>query len=254
MKSRVLSLAVLSAGLSMPAVSQTVIVVADPDDVAAGTGLTAAFPELTMTAFGGCVSPPVLSLEATSTTASTGTRVFGHPPSTCPLSDTSDLWFSSPGESAYFRVDFAIPTDFVAIDVIPNDPFDPAVLRAFDCAGDLVDAQTTSGTSGAGVAETAMVVSPAPEIAYVTVENPGEVPNSFALDHLRYRFFCMGEPCPTAAVRVATRSRLRRSNVTRSRPALSQVPLRLPQRPLFPAAPTSPRPPADPRSLCSALP
>lgn len=112
-----------------------------------------------------------------STFASTGNRVFGN-------SSYSHLWFS---DSAEFRVDFARRTNFVSLDLIADDDFDPSALYAYDATGQLLVEAAVTGMAGVGIAETAMISRSQADIAYVVATNPaGMAGQQFLIDRLVY--------------------------------------------------------------------
>ena len=109
--------------------------------------------------------------------ASTGTRVFGPEPPGGVLG-----FGTEPGIT--FRVQFLVPTDFVAIDVIATDGFDPAELSAFDINGNLLaPIFRTEGRQGAGNVQVASLTRSVADIAFITVFEDGE---NFLLDNLRF--------------------------------------------------------------------
>jgi hypothetical protein len=158
----------LASALAVPAQGVTFI---EPDAFANGTDISAAFPNVSLSALG-LASPAVFS--RTSATASTGTRVFGNTYS------SNTLWGSAPGIT--YRADFGNLANFVSIDVIPNNGFDPATLSAYDSGGTLLASFTTSGVTGAGVPEVASISRATPDISYVTVFHPA---NNYYLDNLQ---------------------------------------------------------------------
>ena len=158
--------------LSLASVASVVTV--EPDSFPSDTDISSAFPGVTLSASGAGVSSSVFSRTNTSH-ASTGAQVFGN------SYTTYGLWGSGPGIT--FRADFDAPTDYVAIDVIPNNGYDPATLSAYNSSGVLVASFTTSGTSGSGIPEEASISRGSADIAYVTVFDPS---NNYYLDNLRF--------------------------------------------------------------------
>ena len=150
------------------------VVTVEPDAFPSDTDISSAFPGVTLSASGAGVSPSVFSRTNT-TYASTGTQVFGNSWS------TYGLWGSGPGIT--FRASFDVSTDYVAIDVIPNNGYDPATLSAYNSSGVLVASFKTSGTTGPGVPEEASISRGSADIAYVTVFDPS---NNYYLDNLRF--------------------------------------------------------------------
>lgn len=154
----------------------------DPDSFAFGAEISHAFPDVTLSAFGsGELNGPDVSTPQVfarhSTFASTGNRVFGN-------SSYSHLWFS---DSAEFRVDFARRTNFVSLDLIADDDFDPSVVFAYDSSGQLLVEAAVTGMAGVGIPETATISRSHADIAYVVATNPaGMAGQQFLIDRLVY--------------------------------------------------------------------
>lgn len=130
----------------------------EPDDYASGTILTNVVPGITLTANG---SPtPVTSI--TDSNSSTGSRVFGY--------GGSPHWNSS---SATLRADFISPVDEVSIDIIPNDSSDPAFLRAYDAAGNLVGEDLVPSSTVPGQVYPLSITRPPADIAYILASGQG---------------------------------------------------------------------------------
>jgi hypothetical protein len=152
----------------------------DPDQFPVGTDISFAFPGVALSTHvtdlgGGGATAQVFSRQ--SAHASTGTRVFGN-------SAYSELWFA---DNAEFRAEFIRPTNFVSLDLIADDDFDPAVLRAYGTAGNLLAEAFASGSAGTGVAETARVSRASADIAYIVATNPtGIQGQQFLIDRLVY--------------------------------------------------------------------
>jgi len=154
--------------------------VVDPDAFSVGTDISAAYAGVVLSAFGsGGVNGPDVSgpqvFSRMSPHASTGNRVFGN------VSYT-ELWFA---DSAEFRADFVVPAQFVSLDFISDDGFDPAVLRAYSASGALLAEALVGGNLGVGVAETASIARSSGDIAYVVATNPaGVFGQQFLIDRL----------------------------------------------------------------------
>lgn len=152
----------------------------DPDQFPVGTDISFAFPGVALSTYvteigGSGATAQVFSRQ--SAHASTGNRVFGN-------SAYSELWFA---DNAEFRADFARPTNFVSLDLIADDDFDPAVLRAYGTAGNLLAEAFASGSAETGVAETARISRASADIAYIVATNPTEIQGQqFLIDRLIY--------------------------------------------------------------------
>lgn len=181
---RLRTLAAAVACGSALALAHAAPVVVDPDAFAPGTDLSNAFAGITLSAvglgFGG--GPAIFAVDSLSQanepfTASTGRLVFG---TNAP--DFPHL-FREPSFHA-LRVDFAAPTDSVAIDYISNDAADTGFLQAFDAADNLLGTYTTASLA-ANQFETMTLNFGAASIAYILASglNSG---SSGGLDHLRY--------------------------------------------------------------------
>lgn len=157
--------AVLALTFGGIGIAEAVIVV-DPDAFPEGTNITNAFAGVTLSALG---STPATSsvFSVTCSFSSTGTRVFGH-------DGEYDIYWGLVDDffDASLRADFDSPVDFVSIDFVPNNGYDPGILRAFNSSGDLIETVNTPGTSGAGSVETAMITRLTPDIAYVIASAP----------------------------------------------------------------------------------
>ncbi|QDV25665.1 PEP-CTERM sorting domain-containing protein [Aureliella helgolandensis] len=125
---------------------QAGIIVVDPDGFASGTSLTYAFTGVTITRGSGAT-------DITSALGSTGTQQFSlngrtgffnslpNPPSATLV----DTLAASRSSSSILRFDFSTPTDFVSIDLIPNDSLDPGSIAAFDSAGNQIGFDSFGG-------------------------------------------------------------------------------------------------------------
>lgn len=164
------------------------IVTVEPDDFADGADISNSFPGVALSTADG---NPVFSAEQTSTVASTGTRSFA-------LGTAGNITFAgfnsaspdpfsvaglgSPGN--VLRADFATPTDFVSIDVIPNDNSDPSRLAAYDAAGNLLQVVDEPGIGVADIPVTMSISRPSADIAFILAS--GVTGDTIALDNLRY--------------------------------------------------------------------
>jgi hypothetical protein len=126
------------------------LVVADPDDFAAGTDLRNAFTGITLSVDGNA-SAQVQSFDGTFITgpsggtnvASTGTRVFGHDITGSSINEQDffrnwDAGIAGVTPRTVLRVDFDTETDFVSIDMIADDD-DEFTLQAFSTDGTLLE-------------------------------------------------------------------------------------------------------------------
>lgn len=167
LRMRTAILAAVLALLLCGADAAKAVIVVEPDAFPAGTNISNAFDGVTLSALG---STPVTSsvFSLTCTFSSTGTQVFGH-------DGRWDIYWglvSSSSFDASLRADFDSPANFVSIDFIPNDGYDPGVLQAFNSMGVLLETVTTPGTSGVGSVETATISRATPDIAYVIASAP----------------------------------------------------------------------------------
>jgi len=171
--------AMVGGGLGWTPQAEALTIV-DPDAFAAGTDISGAFAGVTLSASGAGVDGKVFSRTNT-TFASTGTRDFGNSDGGFESPLKFDIWGNGPGIT--FRADFDVLTDFVSIDVIPDNGFDPATLSAFDAGGTLLASFTTSGTSGSTVPEIASITRVTADIAFITVFDSS---NNYHLDNLQF--------------------------------------------------------------------
>jgi len=179
-------------GLSA-SMAYAIVIAVDPDDFIDGTDISNAFPGITLSAIDGgnniLLTPSVFS--QTSSLASTGTQVFGH----------DGIFTTSWARSLLgdLRVDFAQPTDFVSIDIVANDNFDPGFIQAFDTFDTLLGSFTTAGNLGVGVVETASISTGTANIAYVVAS--GIQPEDVVLDNLQFnRVDAIAEPGTVALI------------------------------------------------------
>jgi len=176
-----LAAALVAFALGADVASADPIVVAEPDARPGFSDLTDQYAGLKLTAITSVFSGPVRSFDATTASganASTGGFVFG-------LHDSllgGQPWAEN---NAILRADFALDgAQFVSLDFVANDDFDPGFLRAFD-ENDVLLAEVTSfGTLGTGVVETLSITRGAPDIAYVLAAGFGS--DDLSLDNLVY--------------------------------------------------------------------
>ena len=170
--------------------ANAILITVDPDSFADGTDISNAFSGISLSAIDGgfnvLSTPSVFS--QTSSLASTGTQVFGH--------DGIFVETWAEGLVADLRIDFAQATDFISLDIIANDGFDPGFLAAYDSADALLGSFTTQGDLGSGTPETATISSGSANIAYVIASGLGG--NDVALDNLIYNSATVPEPAVLA--------------------------------------------------------
>lgn len=167
-------------------IAHAVPITVDADDFTDGTDISHTYAGITLSAIDGGfnVITTASVFSQTSSLASTGTQVFGHD------GIFVETWAS--GLVADLRIDFIQATDFVSIDIIANDGFDPAFLQAFNSTGILLDTFTTQGDLGTGVPETATITLASADIAYVIAS--GLSGNDVGLDNLTYNSVAVPEP------------------------------------------------------------
>jgi hypothetical protein len=153
--------------------------VIEPDDYPAGMDLSHVFPGVTLSTVNSDPgNPAVFSLVPTMPYyASTGARVFGH------AGDYPVHWVMetvSPFRYGALRADFSVPTPFVTLDFIGNDPSDYGQLTAYDAQGALLASVQTAQLT-AGAVET-LTVADIGEISYVVAG--GLLTSTVCLDHM----------------------------------------------------------------------
>ncbi len=169
-------------------------IVAEPDDFAEGTDLRDVFRGATLSVLGKPTAV-VRSLDsefnegptAGRNIASTGTKVFGHTVtgSTINEEDFFRVWTegTSVNPSTILRVDFAYPTDYVAIDMIANDD-DEFTLQAFSSDGTLLESVNLGVFRN--TFKTFSVTRELADVSYVLAAGvPGE---GGPLDNLQYNY------------------------------------------------------------------
>ena len=137
----------------------------EPDDYYSGTVLTRVAPGITLSAIGG--AGPVVANN--SVHSSTGDMVFGN---------GTDYYWS---DSLLLRADFSSPVSSVSLDLVPDDPFDPGFLKAYDSSGNLLQDVETGQPSYPGFL-TMTVTRPTADIAYIVAG--GQSGQLVLLDHL----------------------------------------------------------------------
>ena len=170
--------------VAMPSAAWGMLFVVDPDDFAAGSDLTNAFPPLTLTVEGRPTST-VIARDGFSdfngrNLATTGDNVFGYEPTLAPVTN-GKVW----DENTYgrLRVDFrGRSVDWVQIDLIFDDD-DIGGLWAFDRDGNLLDSFIGSG-DGRGPIPFLTATVEAKGIAYVLAG--GVNLEGHFLDNLKY--------------------------------------------------------------------
>ena len=167
-------------------IAHAILITVDPDDFTDGTDISNAYSGITLSAIDGgsnvILTPSIFS--QSSSLASTGTQVFGHD------GVFTQTWAN--GLVGDLRIDFIQATDFVSLDIIANNGFDPGFLQAYDSSGTLLDSFTTQGDLGSGTPETAIISTASANIAYVIAS--GLSGNDVALDNLTYNSATVPEP------------------------------------------------------------
>jgi len=164
------------------------LVTIEPDSFTSGTSLTNAFPGVTISQGNGETN----IIAATGITGSQEFGIAGAPGEAgyffgLPIPATSDLAATLAGAryggKYVLRVDFASPTDFVSIDLIPDDSIDPGSIAAFDSAGTLLGTDFYI-TSTPGVRNTLSVSVPG--IATLLAAGRESGGETVGIDTLRY--------------------------------------------------------------------
>lgn len=186
MNNRLLALFTGLALTLSTSIASAILITVDPDDFADGTDISNAFSGITLSAIDGGNNVLLTSsvFSQASSLASTGTQVFGHD------GIFTQTWAN--GLVGDLRIDFLQATDFVSIDIIANNGFDPGFLEAYDSSGTLLDSFVTQGDLGSGTSETASISSASANIAYVIAS--GLSGNDVGLDNLTYNSATVPEP------------------------------------------------------------
>ena len=186
MSKRLMALFTCLALTLFTSMANAILITVDPDDFADGTDISNVFSGISLSAIDGgnniLLTNSVFS--QTSSLASTGTQVFGHD------GIFTQTW--AQGLVADLRIDFIQATDFVSLDIIANNGFDPGFLEAYDSTGTLLGSFTTQGNLGSGIPETATISSGSANIAYVIASGLGG--NDVALDNLIFNSATVPEP------------------------------------------------------------
>ena len=165
----------------LPASAELVFV--EPDDFGRGAVIGDVVPGVQLSASGRSTAGPEIQVaELGLGRASTGERTFGYFRSD---GSTGFTWQDDSVTQAFFRADFDEPASFFAIDIVrgggPGDTADPAILWAFDIAGNLLATAQTLG--GQQDFETLLIARAAADIYSVQVTG---VQNPVVLDNLRF--------------------------------------------------------------------
>jgi hypothetical protein len=169
-----IGLAVLSVSLS------AVLVTINPDEFAAGTDISTAFPYVTLSSGGGASGLDGKVYVAVRS-ASTGDMVFAN------SRTSSKLWLNQAVNGYYLRADFTIPTSYVSLDFIGDSSNDYPSLQCYNASGVLLN--PTLDLSPLGVGSPSMRYFPraTADIAYILVGGRGTTStNSVLLDNLKF--------------------------------------------------------------------
>jgi len=165
-----------------PANAQQLVTV-EPDDYGNGAVISTAVPGVRLSVEGRSASDPEITTIALGLgRASTGDLVFGYHR----VGGVGGFtWRDDSVTQAFFVAEFDAPTAFVAIDVVrafgPGESTDPAILTAFDAAGNPLETVQTAG--GVADFETVLVSRPAADIRAIRVTG---LAYTIVLDHLRF--------------------------------------------------------------------
>lgn len=171
-----------------------VIISADADGYTEGTEISTAFTGLTLSSIGRSSGLDGLVYAYDDELASTGTSVFGHN-----LSNHRQWYYDAYPEPHHpndfaLRVDFDQPANYVSIDIIADDIWDYASLRAYDSSGAFLGSTFTQPPLAIGEIFTAAIGRESFDIAYIIAG--GDFANSACpvlLDNLSANV--VPEPC-----------------------------------------------------------
>ncbi len=153
--------------LFMASAVKGVIISADADGYSGGANISTAFAGMTLSSVGSALGLDGFVYAYDDVRASTGTGVFGHN-----LPDHTK-WYHDAYPSSYHPEDFALRADFdepanwVSIDIICDDIWDYATLRAYDSDGLLVDSVMTEPPLTPVEVFTATISRQAFDISYI---------------------------------------------------------------------------------------
>jgi hypothetical protein len=192
MKRLLVAVVLLSCYDSIQVRGSTITV--EPDAFSAGTNISALFSGATLSVEdrpGAGGEPPIsTSIFSMTELSSTGSRGFAF---------QVDNGEGGSGFQGYFventellRVDFGSSVASVWLDIVCDDDSDPGILEAYDSAGHLLQRVQTLGAVGYGLYETASILRPSADIAYVFAAGYGS--NGARLDNLRFSADVAPEP------------------------------------------------------------
>ncbi len=166
----------------------------DPDSYSAGTNISTLFPGVALSVLdraGTGGEPPIgESIFAMTELSSTGSRGFAFQVSSGEGGSGLQGYFVEQAE--LLRADFDSSVASVWIDIVCDDDRDPGILEAYDSAGNLLQRIQTPGAVGYGLYETASILRPSADIAYVLAAGYGS--NGARLDNLRFSVDVVPEP------------------------------------------------------------
>jgi hypothetical protein len=153
----------------------------DADAFANGADMSNTSAYVTLSSGGGATGLNGKVYAADSSQASTGGKVFAN-------NHTSPtLWFNQDTSGGYFlRADFALPTNYVSIDIISNAGSDYPSVSVYDTAGHLESVYSFTPL-GAGEVYHAIIQHTTADIAYIKAGGLAVLGSTVLLDNLVFQ-------------------------------------------------------------------
>jgi len=162
--------------LVLPVPGWAVLINVDADGFADDTDISTAFGDVTLSSVGGYAGLDGRVYAHSDGLASTDFSVFANNLS------FQRQWWADDADGFALRADFAAGADYVAIDIIGDDPADIGALYAYDSGGSLLETKT-SAELAYGQVFTAEINRPAFDIAYIIAGGSGSA-ETVHLDNL----------------------------------------------------------------------
>ncbi|MBM4102580.1 MAG: hypothetical protein FJ263_00815 [Planctomycetes bacterium] len=157
------------------------LVTVDPDNFAAGIDISTAFPYVTLSSGGGATGLDGKVYAADSSQASTGSKVFAN------HRTSPTLWFNQNTSGGYFlRADFALPTNYVSIDIISDGGSDYPSISVYDTTGHLESVYSFTPLN-AGEVYHAIIQHTTADIAYIKAGGLAVFGSAVLLDNLKFQ-------------------------------------------------------------------
>jgi hypothetical protein len=172
---------ILAVFLSISISLSAGLIFIDADAFANGADMSTAFPYVTLSSGGGATGLNGKVYAADSSQASTGGKVFAN------NRTSPTLWLNQDASGGYFlRADFALPTNYVSIDIISNAGSDYPSVSVYDTAGHLESVYSFTPL-GAGEVYHAIIQHTTADIACIKAGGLAVLGSTVLLDNLVFQ-------------------------------------------------------------------